>query len=422
MNRNQWISEILDRLQSLYLGDDGVLATVLASDGEIIDKEPLVADFGDVLPFVLYFGNASFVSRQLRGARKYLDKGLYTRNGRIQLFYNHDWLLGLLDIYRQTGDNEILELAMVGADHVGSAFFHNNLLIDEMPSAKHWRSLLLPASPFNGGYIELWIDLYKHTSEARYLDWSRQLAMGLSETPDFKKYSIFTRNFSARSSLLSSLIAPLATLKSRLFKDNTNLIWGLLALYRETKDERIRETILQWLAGYEKYFWNHGEVYLMLDTKFRGYEPSLKAAFSSLDLLCDLHINDVAKDRTLQLGSQIADFWLDQQWESGLFPEVPSGVSDHLDANVDFCVALYKLAALTACERYEDAAKRCSRATLEMHKMDNGYCLSVDQNGVVTDGRIIVKYQGLLTKLAMLPASARDFFDDEERLELLRDR
>ena len=173
-----WVESILAHCESTYLGTHDVLVTTLDRDGAITDGEPLVADFGDILPFVWRFGLHGFVYDQIRCAAPFLTQGLYRRDGRVTLFYNHDWLLGLLELHRQSKDAKFLALAEEGARTLGVQYFRRDLLIDEKPSGRHWRTCLQHASPFNGGYIEIWVELFRLTGESLYLDWAKRLAGG----------------------------------------------------------------------------------------------------------------------------------------------------------------------------------------------------------------------------------------------------
>lgn len=417
-----WVREIVTRCCNRYVDAGGMLVTSFDGRGRVIDDNPLIADFGDVLPFLWYFGAHEFVTNQLRHTSPFLNAGLYEQHGRVRLFSNHDWLLGLLSLYQQSHDENLLALAEEGAQSVAKRFFRGDLLIDELPDDASWLSRLQPASPFNGGFIELWIDLYEQTGRGCYLEWAQRLGRGWIETSTFRKQGIFARKLCARSRIGDHLVSRLATLKARLFKDNTNLVWGLIALAKATGDTVWRKAIAHWLDGFETLFLNNGNVFLNVDQRSRGYEPSLKAAFSTVDLLTDLYLAGIELPRARVLGCRVADHWLTLQWENGLFPELPEGGRDHLDANLDFVIALYKLSAITDRPRYQEAANRCATALLKLHLTPQGYCLAVNAQGVVEDPRIIVKYQALLMKLALLPSDIDSLLGDAPRLELLRDR
>ena len=128
--------------------------------------------------------------------------------------------------------------------------------------------------------------------------------------------------------------------------------------------------------------------------------------------------------RALDLAREVAAAWMDLQWDNGLFPAAPEADHDHLDANVDMAVALVKLAALVPSEAgpLAAAAERCKRAVLEHHAVPAGYAQAVDREGRVVDPLVTVKYQALITKLALLPADPTELVGNTELLSLLRDR
>lgn len=417
-----WVKAHMDLFPSIYLGDHGMMITNMNADGSADIDEPVVADFGDILPFLWYFGMHEFSIDQIEKTSDWCRKGLYISEGRTRLFFNHDWLLGLIDLYRQSGRQELLSMAEEGASTIGEDFFHGGLLMDERMRLDHWRSWLKPASPFNGGYIELWVDLYRATDDVKYLEYARRLASGWIGTADFKNYGLFSRKLCAWSESLNKLVMLTARLRTRLFKDNTNLVWGILILYQQTGERQWLDAIVKWITGFERHFFNGGDVVLMLDMNLNPYNSSLKAGFSSLDLLCDLHHAGIDQERVLRLAESVADFWIRQQWDNGLFPEFTDGNHDHLDANVDIVVGLAKLFAITGDNRYLDSLSRCRQAILRWHKGPMGYCQSVDKLGNAVDDHIKIKYQGLIIKLALLPDDPSDLFDRADLLELLRDR
>jgi len=419
---NDWVEQALDRVEKLYVGSHGVLVTTLDSNAQIIDEEPLIADFGDVLPFMNRFGRGAFVKAQIEAARPFLSSGLYQSNGRIRLFSNHDWLLGLLELFRATEEQPFLDKAADGARTLIGSFFVGGLLIDENVSWRHPKSWLCAASPFNGGYIELWNELHGETGDRIFLESAKALAAGWIGTPGFRQHGIFARTLCAYSRLLDRALRPAARMKARLFKDNTNLVWGLLDLYAATGDDRWRAAIEKWLSGFEAHFFNDGMVFLWLDNKLCGQDATLRAAFSTIDLLCDLAAGGIVADRALGLAERIAHRWVETQWENGLFPENSGCEFDHLDSNVDMAIALMKLAGMTGQEKYAVAARRAAQGVITHHQRQNGFVLAVTKEGGVSDGRIIVKYQALLLKLAIAPDDPQALICDRDLLYFLRDR
>lgn len=416
-----WTHRVIERCETLYVGEGGLLVTELDRDGRIVDPEPLLADFGDVLPFLQRFGRHAFIEQQLASASAHIQDGLYAGEGGIRLFSNHDWLLGLLEIYRATGATSALDQAVMGARTIIGRMFVNDLLIDETPRFMDPRSWVGRASPFNGGYIELWLELADVTGDASFLRAAERLASAWANAAGFRRHGVFPRVFSARSRLLNVLLASAATQRVLLFKDNTNLVWSILSLRQATGAEVWLQVLLRWLDGFERHFLNDGEVPLWLDMSLRGRQHSIKAAFPVIDLFCDLALAE-GLSRPVELARTVADRWLGEQWPNGLFPEEIGADRDHLDANVDMAIALLKLAGVTGDARYEEAARRAAEAVIGLHETETGFVLSVGRDGHVRSGRIIVKYQGLALKLALAPRSAAGLMNNPDLLLLLRDR
>jgi hypothetical protein len=421
-NLPKWVAQILDHFTSTYLGEHGLIVTSLDAKGNITNSEPLIADFGDVLPFLYYFGQEEFALEQVRRAKPFLWHGLYSRNGLIQAFYNHDWLLGLLELYQLSNEAWLLDMATEGVETLYRCLGYKNVILDSRPNWRSWRNWLPRANPFNGGYIEIWVELYKCTGDHKYLEQARALAQAWIRTPFFERHGLFRRIEIVGLDRVSNIMARFSQGGLvQLFKDNTNLVYGLLALFQQTGETCWLDALERWVEAFTHYFWNNGNVYLWLDRDLNGHEPHLKASFSALDLLCDLHHAGVGGKGPLQLAKAIGDFWLEQQWPSGLFPEKPGATIDHLDANVDMIVALTKLSYLVDNQDYEESARRCQSALLELHSSPYGYVQAVGRDGQIVDNRVIVKYQGLLLKTAILREGFANPYD-VSKWALIRDR
>lgn len=426
----RWIARTLDRFVNRYCGPNGLLVTEIDGlRGEIANATPVIPDFGDVLPFLFRGGLDTFATRQVDLARAYLRGGLYRdARGRVLLFNNHDWLLGLLDLHAACGAPQLLALAVEGARTILEEHLDGGVLIDEVVSSSPVVSLRQLAcvlakrsSPFNVGYVELLLELHERTNDERLLSAAREIVSAYTSRPPFSTDAIFGRIFSMRSPHLDMLWGRVARQYSLLFKDNTNAVWGLLALFNLERTPSVASAIERWIEAFEAFYWNDGDVFLSLTRDKVGRDVSLKAAFSSLDLLCDLYISGF-RGRTLDLAAGIADRWLARQWRNGLFPETPDANRSHLDCNTDMTVSLMKLASLTGEHRYAVAAQTCAAATITLHEHEFGFVLAVDQNANIVDHRVIVKYQSLLFKLAMMPADPNLLFSNNELLHALRDR
>ncbi|MEL6617047.1 MAG: hypothetical protein AAFQ43_14995, partial [Bacteroidota bacterium] len=351
--------------------------------------------------------------------------GLYRRDGRVRLFLNHDWLLGLLELARQRdGDPHLVGMVQEASATLRQRLQRRGFLLDEVPEFGPLASKLWPASPFNGGYIELWVEEAEMTGETAPLEAAKALGKAWIETETFKQHGLFEPRHSVRFPWLQAPRRRAGTMRARLFKDNTNLLWGLLTLAQATGESLWRDAVDRWMEGFVTSFYGAGLPYAHADRDLVGYDRSLKAAFSALDLLVDLHDAGVGEGRALDLAREVAAAWMDLQWDNGLFPATPTAEHDHLDANVDMAVALVKLAALDGADPgpLAEAADRCRRAVLQHHAVPAGYAQAVNRGGRVVDPKVTVKYQALITKLALLPEDPSDLVGNTDLLSLLRDR
>ncbi|HEY6816352.1 MAG TPA: hypothetical protein VI168_12490 [Croceibacterium sp.] len=386
----------------------------------MLDAEPLIADFGDVLPFMARFGETAFALDQVERAREHLSNGLYREpNGRVRLFSNHDWLLGLIELHELTGERSFLDAAAAGARSIIEQFERGGLLLDELPALSRPRTLLQRSSAFNLGYVELLVDLHVLTGDVNFLDAARRISRAYARTDYFQAHGVLGTVFCSWSRTVDRAASRAAQMRSLLFKDNTNGIWSLLALHLAQPDPALARTIERWIAGFEAAYWNGGDVHLWR-TKDGPRDVALRSAFASLDLLCDLHLAGFG--RAMELGTAIGDRWLAHQWSNGLFPETPGGVRDHVDCNTDMSVSLMKLAGITGEARFAESARRSAHAVVALHETEAGLVLSVGPDGAPVDSRIVVKYQSLALKLALLPAEPAALIADADLRKLLRDR
>ena len=414
-----WVAPLLARFRGVYRRPDGLLQIAVGPDGASVRDVPLIADFGDVLPFLDALGAHDIVDEQLRLAEPHLWRGLYRRDGRVRLFLNHDWLLGLFELGRTRP--AALRMARQASRALRDTFVRDGFLIDERP-ADVARAQLWPASPFNGGFAELWVEEHHLTGEAAPLRAAVALGEAWIGTELFREHGLFGPQRSLRSPLVSRALARRSSLGARLFKDNTNLVWGLLALAEATGDDRWRAACERWLSGFVRRFLHRGVPVSTVDRRLEPGPATLKAAFASVDLLVDLDRAGVGEGRAREVAEEIAQAWIALQWPNGLFPETPSADRDHLDANVDMAVALVRLAAGSPnlADALVAASMRCREAILAHHPVSAGLALAVGRDGELVDGTVLVKYQALATKLALLPDDPAEL--DAETDRLLRDR
>lgn len=421
--RDQMVHEILHHLKNSYIGPHGVLVTQIdGHTGKILDNTPLVADFGDVLPFAAMLGEKRFVRSQIDAAQPFLRDGLYAEGGVIHAFYNHDYLLGLIDLAGLLDDEDLLIGAENAADALNQHLLRDGYLLRQSPS----RPLLDRTSPFNGGFIELYIDLAEQTGRSRWIDLAQAQAERWISNRFFKRYGLFRRVEFAAPGWISDFIGRLASEPLvRLMKDNSNLVAGLIALYRVHPGKDLKLAILHWLSGLRHWLIVDGDTVMMnLSREFVAYQPDLRAATAAIETLLDVYQYVERDAEWIELAQKIAERWLMARWDNGLLPLEIGGDSDHIDANLDFAIALVNLSEATGQNRWTVIGEQIIAQLVNLHELPYGYAFSINEAGKVDDSRIIIKYQGLLLKLTLIDRLR--YSEDHESLKqaraMLRDR
>ncbi len=411
------LSEQLARLEVRWRRADGVYATTYRGP-DCIDPTPLVADLGDVASFLVKFDRAEAALEQARCARAHLWRGLFAAQGRVRLFENHDYLLGLIDLYEATGEPWLQGEIESAIGTLVGCFERDGLLVDEYDGTRRWIEF---ASPFNGGFIEGLIDLHAMTGEERLLEIASRWAEAWIATPYFTKHGLFARFNTPMWPAVGYLSSRFSRHGPvRLFKDNTNMVWALMALYRVRPTEALRRALVQFVDGYERLLWNGGLVRQAVADD--AAEFRLVPSAFSVDLLCDLTDLGLIPERTVQLARGVAEECLRRQWPGGAFPVSDHDGFDHVDVATDIGIALWKLSELTGEQRYAEAARRSWESVQATHWTEDGLVLSVDSTGHPVDDRIVVKYQALALKSAILERSSVGIYEDRDLWSVLRDR
>lgn len=416
------IEEILDHFRDTYVIDGVWRSSFSGITGECINKKPLLDDFGDASPFLMQYGETKLVKSHFDNSKPFIDGGLFCYNNEIKLFDNHDWLLGLIDAYRQTNDNEYLDTALEAVDTLVEEFLIDGILIDKKITFKNLDSFLGKANPYNGGYVELLLELYLVTKKKYYLELSEKMIRAWAETPYFKNKALFPNIASQRFRFLNPVLKYRSLVATRLFKNNTNLIYSIISLYELTTSNEWKAILLKWLNGFESLMFDDGKVNMIVPHFGAPKLIDLKGGFSAFDILCDLYKVNIAKEKTLSMATKIADYWIDLQWDNGLWPISEGENENHIDANTDFAIALTKFYSITKNTKYWEAYLRAKKGLFKYHYTQFGYVMSVNKKGDCINSEIKVKYQSLFLKLTLFPDTPIDVYEDELLKQLIRDR
>ena len=418
---NKSIEVIINHFKDTY-NIDNLWRIEFNINGVCINSNPALPDFGDISPFLIMFNKKKIVKNQFNAAKKYISNGLYIGHGGKGLFYNHDWLLGLIDAYRQTNDLDYLDTAVQAVDTIIKKYYYKGHLLKQPISFKSLDAFLGKVDPYNAGYVELFLELYDITSEKVYYNLSQEILRTWSKDRFFIKHGLFGYVYCSRSKVINNLIKLNISLRSRLFKSNTNLVYSLLSIYEKDNSLEWKKMLKSWLNGFEKYFFNDGKVKMFLLKSFKSHTIDLKAAFSSFDILCDCCYKNIDKEKSLYMAEKIYEYWSSIEWENGLWPINENINENHLDANVDFAIALTKYYTITKNVKYWNKFLKARHSIKKLHRSNYGYVNSINSFGEIVDSNIKTKYQGLLIKLDLFPTKPVNVYEDQKLKLLVRDR
>jgi len=393
---------------------------------ECFASTPLAEDFGDYIPFLAYLGEKEFCMSNLKMIEKSLNDGFYYNVhfsakrwfGKyiFSVEYNTDLLLGLVELYRILGFHEALEIAKKMINSLEKFCIKENQIYSILiPPMK--KSLPIMRG-LTGVYIELLVDMYKLTLNERYLKIAESLSIGFIEMKFFKKHGLFPKSYLLKFNFLNLFWKSSKIV--RIFKENTSIINGLLAVYGETNNVKLKHAILSWAENVkEKLISDENIVYGIYDvSKDKKYEPALTFNFPIIDLFCDCY--KIFKDKMyLETSKNIADFWLQNQSRIGLFPLYPNRRETYQDTITDMIISLFKLHECCGKKKYLNSALRALKGMLEYHVLN----ISVD----VFSGQPLInktknKYVALLLKPVIYYSSGKKIYEDETLFKILRDR
>ena len=267
------IENIINHFKSTYLINNH-WRIEFDINGKCINKNCAIPDYGDISPYLLHFGEEKFVKQMYSNALKKCKNSIYHGHGGGKLFFNHDWLLGLIDSYNFTNDSFYLDNAKIASDYIIDNYFHKYFLLDEPISKKSLSSFLGKSNPFSGGYIELFLELYSICKDQKYLNISEKVVNSWTSTKGYKTTGLFSIMNSIRFPFISLLFSQLSKTNVILFKSNTNFLYSIIDLYLLTKKNTYKEVLENWFDGFKFYLFDNGKVYRYLgsDRKSRGFK------------------------------------------------------------------------------------------------------------------------------------------------------
>ncbi|QQG38516.1 MAG: hypothetical protein HYS32_02810 [Candidatus Woesearchaeota archaeon] len=436
--------EIVNWYKTTYLNNKGIpYFEIDGVTGKPLSNRDLIPELGDYLPFLYYIGEKDYVNRQIKIAKSYLTKGIITKKISIprgiplhekilyklvpkhsESFEYTDLILGLLEVYEQSKDKEVLNFADYMLNKAFSVFNKDNVIHDMyFPSLK----LKLPASSsLSGMYIELLADFYRLTKNKDYLTRAYALVEKWASVDFFNKYGVFPVYYTPNKKIRKLPIFSKYSKIAKLNKHNTTVIAAILALYQQTKDPKLLSIIEKWVYGLKKYFLNKDyiadEVIEINEGKKRILlKPEIRN-FALIDFLADLYYTTKNKEY-LNLAEKNAQFWINQQSDLGLIPFTPNGNYSRFDSQTDMGVAFMKLYELTNKKIYKNSAYNLLKAQLKYHHTKHGYVERVNpKTGWIMDYSIETRFTALFLKLLLTIEKNKKIYKDKKFYYLLRDR
>jgi len=431
LNKKFYLKEagrIISLLKKDFVMENG--AFFLERSGTNIFSRHIFPDFGDFAPFFLYFGEGKFVDEQVSIFKGILKNGVLVSEfpsfgiKNLAKSYEYtDLLFGLIDYYAFKKDKESFDLLLNTADSAAgifnfgggtSSFYHTGL-----------RARVPVFDTRDATFMEIFADLHKLVPDKKYLDFALNIYERLIKTDLYKKHGLFPTwdaNF-----FVKTVLDPKGNKfnAAQIHKNNSNALFALLSLYKETKSESVLKTIFTVINNLKNKATAGGGGVLEIYRPGRPSEQtSLSSSFSVLDFLCDFYHFQKRKE-DLDYAENIAKYWMARQGKTGLFPEFGGGKISFFDAETDMCVALYKLGELTGNQSYRAAADKCLNGIIEFHGK-NDYVLGVDVgSGAVVNNAQRTKFIALFLKLLILKietAGGEPIYGNGKLLDLLKDR
>jgi hypothetical protein len=408
----------------------------LNKDGHPIGSMNLLPDLADYLPYLYLVGTEEYVRNQVTLAINAFQnkhviltpkerRGLFPWWKRSNPFYSTDFLWGLVLLHRLDADLISSDQLTAIARRILHTYTYDGWMSKEVILPFRWR---LPLSESDSLlYVEIFTVLYELTGEVEFLTAAKTLVGNWLNHPFTKTWGLVPQ-----LAVLNPLGKDLTRFRRRantaiLYKHNTSLLSGLLALHQLTKGAGLyQEAALRLLDAIEE---------LLVDDKgaayFRWVVTGLEGVAEKISLgntliiehLLDAH-QAFGRHKDLETAIQIADYWVKlQDKHTGLIPDATDVSRSDMDHQTDFAVNLHRLYYVTENQRYLVAAARIASGQIAHHRSDYGYVNSVDsRTGKIMNTQIETRYSSLFLKSLYLLKSGGAAWEDVNTELVMKDR
>src|SRR3989344_7188 len=172
---------------------DLIKGRCLNEEGHIVRLYPqkegtIYADFDDLVPFFLYFGEDEFIARQIKISKEATFHGLTVFNGKIVSWRNDEYLGALCSFYRKHPESWLKAYIEEIFDNIKKYLFYGDHIIAYYDLERNKKSKIY--SPWAGGLLEVFLensDLFPEWREA-----ALKVADQWLQSESFKRYGLFT--------------------------------------------------------------------------------------------------------------------------------------------------------------------------------------------------------------------------------------
>lgn len=396
---------IYDLIKNRYTDSDGMLMYQINSfSGEIVDHKILVSDFGDYIQNFYYLGVLTgrkdvcqwSQEHLIQASKRYQDEsGFFVteqERKKILIWDNADTFEGLSTFFHLSKEGQIYDIVKKFIAGIQEKKNRKGMLPESFTGMIHSP---FARSDYIGNFTEELVLLAQETGEEQYKTLAEQLITPWVECSYFKEIGLIPNRLMCEPIVQYALALPLLVLKenpfkrSTLVKANTNLLSGILQLWQvasDTQKQKYKTIIDHWKNGVETHCAQEGYYfgrYNAVNQQRSEYRRPLPDNHHVLAFYADVFY--FCRDQEyLSLLEKGCRFWLENQQETGFFPESPLQEGTHnakraiMDSNLDLSIVLLKAAALTGKTTYFSAAKKCLDAIIHYMKRDYGYIEVVD--------------------------------------------
>lgn len=388
-----------------------------------LDKTPLFHDFADYAPFLLAFKQDLFVERQIELLKDNIYRNkVFVKDSdtHYRLSDNYEILYGLIEIYRINKSEDTFKLLDYLLDNCIDKFVVNDKVISSRHIASNIPSLRV--SYYCYSIVEILTDMYDITKESKYISKAEKIVLRFFSNPYYNKYNLIPLGsylFFEKS--LSKIRFPRTSFMGK----NFSLIFGLIEYYRITRDSSIYDHIKRILNSINNNMVMDRIVYRQYRPKQDSRtQPNLAAAFLYMNILNRAFY--ILKDNIyIRRSESIADFWIQQQSDIGLFPFNHKGRRSWIDSETDFSIALLELYELSGNKIYYNAARKCYNAINKYNLEFSSVNIKTgmpEENVYLKSYFTTDKFSGLFLKLCYYFENDKKIFGDGGLYTFLRDR